>query len=106
MAQRYKIVVSRRALADLETILDFYRTDTEFRYYASFVEEAIFQKLASLDTFPEGAPVEEKYSDEDFKVRSCHSGAYKIFYVVERTSRRVLVLRIVHQARDIKDLRI
>jgi plasmid stabilization system protein ParE len=89
-----KLVWSEPALADIESIRDYIRHDSEF--YASRFVNRILDAVESLTALPaRGRLVPEA---DDPNTREILFQNYRIMYRVE--SVRVVILAIVHAARD------
>ena len=87
-----KVIVSVAAKADLREIGDFIASDS--RKAAARVTKRLLANVRSLARTPERYPAVQAGRD----VRKCVVPPHVIFYRVEST--RVVVLRIVHGARD------
>jgi len=90
-----KIEWTQPALLDLESIRDYISRDSE--YYAARFIEKIIEAVEGLENFPNiGRSVPEA---EDETIREILLHNYRIMYRVETD--RVLVLTVVHGARDL-----
>ncbi len=89
-----KLVLSPRALADLDDIADYIAEDNLNRALA-FVAE-LRKACQGIAQMPEAFPVVAHRRGENLR-RRAHRG-YLIFYQV--TDRAVIVLRVLHGARD------
>jgi plasmid stabilization system protein ParE len=89
-----KLVWSEPALADIESIRDYIRRDSEF--YAGRFVNRIIEAVESLMELPaRGRLVPEA---DDANTRELLFQNYRIMYRVE--SARIITLAIVHGARD------
>lgn len=94
-----KIEWTRPALLDLESIRDYIRRDSE--YYATRFVEKIIEAVESLEKFPKmGRCVREA---EEERIREVLLHNYRIIYRVDTD--RILVLTIIHGARDLSQRR-
>jgi len=89
-----KLVWSEPALADIESIRDYIRRDSEF--YASRFINRIIEAVETLVELPaRGRLVPEA---DDPNTRELLFQNYRIMYRLE--SERIIILAIVHAARD------
>ena len=89
-----KLVWTDPAVADLRSIRDYIRRDSEF--YASCFTSRVLEAVETLSELPvRGRPVPEA---EDASIRELLFQNYRIMYRVE--SARVVILAVVHGARD------
>ena len=89
-----KLVWSEPALADIESIRDYIRRDSEF--YAGRFINRIIEAVESLVELPaRGRLVPEA---DDPNTRELLFQNYRIMYRLEST--RIIVLAVVHAARD------
>ena len=94
-----KIEWTEPALLDLESIRDYIRRDSE--YYATRFSEKVIEAVESLQKFPKiGRNVPEA---EEGNIRELLLYNYRIIYRVETD--RILVLMIIHGARDLSQRR-
>lgn len=94
-----KIEWTQPALLDLESIRDYISRDSE--YYAVRFIENIIEAVEDLENFPKmGRSVPEA---EDENIRELLLYNYRIMYRVETD--RILVLTIMHAARDLSQRR-
>ena len=94
-----KIEWTQPALSDLENIRDYISRDSE--YYAARFIEKIIEAVENLENLPKiGRSVPEA---EDENIREILLHNYRIMYRVETD--RVLVLTIIHGARDLSQRR-
>lgn len=90
-----KIEWTEPALSDLEGIRDYIRKDSE--YYATRFVERIIKAVETLEKFPKmGRNVPEA---EEENIRELLFYNYRVMYRVE--TKRILILAIVHGARDL-----
>ena len=90
-----KIEWTEPALSDLESIRDYIRKDSE--YYATRFVERIIKAVETLEKFPKmGRNVPEA---EEENIRELLFYNYRVMYRVE--TKRILILAIVHGARDL-----
>lgn len=94
-----KIEWTRPALLDLESIRDYIRRDSE--YYADRFVEKIIEAVESIKKFPKMGRAVPEAEEESIREVLLHN--YRIIYRVE--SDRILVLTIIHGARDLNQRR-
>ena len=89
-----KLVWSEPALADIESIRDYIRRDSEF--YAGRFINRIIETVESIVELPaRGRLVPEA---DDPSIRELLFQSYRIMYRTEST--RIIILAVVHGARD------
>lgn len=92
-----KIEWTEPAVMDLAGIQEYIGHDSEY-YAAQFIEK-IIESVESLDNFPgRGRQVPEA---KDRNIRELLFNNYRIIYHIEVN--RVLILTIIHAARNLKD---
>ena len=89
---------SESATADLDAIRAYIARDSE-HYAARFVQQVV-KTTRMLRTFPELGQVVPEFDARTVRERVLQN--YRIFYEVQE--RRVLIIAIVHAARDIGSL--
>jgi toxin ParE1/3/4 len=89
-----KVRFTQRGLADLSSIGSWIASDSPEA--ARKVVSRLRNRARSLSEFPERHPV--FLSRVGFSIRRCVEGGYLIFSTI--TDRDVLILRILHAARD------
>ena len=90
-----KIEWTQPALLDIESIRDYIGRDSE--YYAARFIEKIIEAVEGLENFPKmGRPVPEADNEN---IRELLLYNYRIIYRFD--SGRILVLTIIHGARDL-----
>jgi toxin ParE1/3/4 len=89
---------SASATADLDAIRAYIARDSE-HYAARFVQQVV-KTTRMLRTFPELGQVVPEFDERTVRERVLQN--YRIFYEVQE--RRVLIIAIVHAARDIGSL--
>ena len=94
-----KIEWTRPALLDLESIRDYIRRDSE--YYADRFIEKIIEAVESIKKFPKMGRAVPEAEEESIREVLLHN--YRIIHRVE--SDRILVLTIIHGARDLNQRR-
>ena len=93
---KYAVIISSKAERDLERIFMFIARTQEDAIIARNFLEHLKARIFSLDTFPKAS---SKFSDVP-NVYVANLKKYKIIYAVHEPTKRVLVLRIVHSARE------
>lgn len=89
---------SESATADLDAIRAYIARDSE-HYAARFVQQVV-KTTRMLRTFPELGQVVPEFNERTVRERVLQN--YRILYEVQE--RRVLIIAIVHAARDIGSL--
>jgi plasmid stabilization system protein ParE len=95
-----KVRLSEAARSDLNEIGDWIARDSR-RRAESFVAELI-GRCRSLSTLPRAHP--EVLTVRSRSVRRLTHGNYLVFYEIDEQAREVLVLRVLHGARDYEAL--
>jgi addiction module RelE/StbE family toxin len=91
-----KIIWTKLALADLDSIYDFIAKESPF--YAQKTIEQFLSRVEMLSEFPEiGRQVPEYMKKE---IREIIEGNYRLFYKVGKKG--VYIIRVHHSARRIK----
>jgi plasmid stabilization system protein ParE len=85
------------ALADLRGVYDFIARDS--RRYAQLTVEKIRTSARRLADFPEIGHVLPEFPDGPY--RQVLMGSYRIIYRLEKKPRRVLIMAVIHGARDL-----
>jgi toxin ParE1/3/4 len=93
-----KVVLTRRALADLDAIAEWIGRDNPNRA-VTFASE-LREKCRSLSDMPEAWPLKQGWNPMQARIRHWHG--YLIVYVV--LEGRIDVLHIVNGARDLDTL--
>jgi toxin ParE1/3/4 len=93
-----KVVLTRRALADLENIADWIGQDNPDRAVTFIV--ALREKCHELSAFPEAWPLKQGSNPMQARIRNWHG--YLIVYVILKS--RIDILHIVNAARDVDAL--
>ncbi len=94
MAEPRRVVWRVEAVADLRTALDFIAADSVEA--AERAADAIFERAASLETFPErGRLVPELHPRT---IREVFASRYRIFYTVDES--QVTIIGVLDTARD------
>jgi toxin ParE1/3/4 len=85
------------ALADLQEVHDFIARDSP--RYAQITIERIQQAAGSLGSFPRLGHVLPEFPDDPY--RQILAGAYRIIYRQDTVQDRILIMAVVHAARDL-----
>ncbi len=93
-----KVEWTESATADLEAIRGYIGRDS--RYYAACLVDRVVKATRAVGTFPELGQVVRQF--EERRVRERVVGNYRILYEVQKN--RVLIIAVVHAARDIGSL--
>ena len=93
-----KVIWSFEATADLEAIADYIARDSSF-YAASFVIE-VREASRSLNEFSERGRIVPELGEPT--IRELLIREYRLIYSIEQS--RVVILALVHGARDLKAL--
>ena len=94
-----KIEWTQPALLDLESIRDYISRDSE--YYAARFIEKIIEAVEGLEKLPKMGRSVPEAEEENIREVLLHN--YRIIYRVE--TGRILVLTIIHGARDLSQRR-
>jgi toxin ParE1/3/4 len=93
-----KVVLTRRAFADLDAIADYIGQNSPERALDFAI--ALREKCKELGDMPEAWPVKQGYNPMNARIR--HWRGYLIVYVV--LAQRIDVLHVVNGARDLDAL--
>jgi toxin ParE1/3/4 len=91
------VVWAAPALDDLQEIHDFIARDSP--RYAQITVERITQSTDRLAQFPESGPVLPEFPERSY--RHIIVGHYRLLYRYDLQNRRVLVMGVIHAARDL-----
>lgn len=94
----YSIRINAHAKNDIEKIYNYIATDLESPESAKRLISEIYRKVSRLKLFPEGSPKFEFLEG----IRVAHTRHYSIFFQVERKSRKVIIVRVLHGAKNVK----
>ena len=96
--ERYEVVMTAPAKADLRRILDYITRVLQNPQAAGALSKEMHQTLASLGTMPHRFPLvrDESFAD----VRWTQVKGFLVFYAVREEKQSVTVLRIASKLRD------
>jgi plasmid stabilization system protein ParE len=98
MPQKYRVIISPKALSELESILDYIATDSPAN--AVKVIDRLLDEIQALETFP-GRYAEMNTEDAAAPpLRLMPSPPFRIIYEILRERAVVRVLTVEHGARD------
>lgn len=96
MAETYKVVITPRAEASLEKIIDYLVEKVSFET-AEYVKEKLIGAIYALQDMPtRNAPAREIVSKANLTYRRALSMSYRIVYRIEENQLLVLVVEIYH----------
>ncbi|MBQ9016737.1 type II toxin-antitoxin system RelE/ParE family toxin [Candidatus Saccharibacteria bacterium] len=93
----YRVELTDNALEDLRELIDYY-VEQELDYYAVKIIQKIYRRISGLSVFPLGY---NRY-EGDPTARYATIKHYYIFYDVSEQERKVTVLRVINQKRDLR----
>ena len=98
MPQKYRVIISPKALSELEGILDYIAADSPAN--AVKVIDRLLDEIQALETFP-GRYAEISTDDPaEAHLRLMPSPPFRIIYEILREQAVVRVLTVEHGARD------
>jgi len=98
MPDTYRVIISPKALSELESILDYIALDSPAN--AVKVIDHLLEEIASLETFP-GRYAEVETDDPDAAhIRLMPSPPFRIFYQLLKEQKVVRVMAVEHGARQ------
>jgi toxin ParE1/3/4 len=92
----YQVVLSPRAVEDLETIVKYFALDNP--EVARRLARQMLEKTTELGKFPLRGQIVPEFSDPD--IRQLILKPYRIIYRVEESKKRVSVARFWHGAQE------
>jgi toxin ParE1/3/4 len=95
-----KVVWSEPATADLDSIRAYIARDSE--YYAARFVQRVVKTTKMLETFPELGQVIREFEERIIRERILQN--YRILYEIQ--SSRILIVAIVHAARNISSIQL
>lgn len=95
----YDVIYSAQAKNDLVEIIEFYRVNANNENYAKYLKDTIESKVKNLNMFP------ERYKRYPFpknnnNIRIMFVEYHNIFFLVNKKTSQIIVLRILHCARN------
>jgi plasmid stabilization system protein ParE len=100
----YKVIVTPRAEASLEKIIDYIAEDASYQT-ALKVRDAIEEVINGLSKMPQRNSILREISDEDIIYRRVLKWKYRIIYTIEENELLVLVVEIDNTKRDPEGLK-
>lgn len=97
---KYQIIITETAEKDLDSIFTFIARTKEDVVTAKKLIDGLQTKVLSLDAFPRAG---SRFGDEP-NTYAAHYKRYRIIYYVHEPTNRVLILRIVHNSRNIASI--
>ena len=96
MADTYQVVITPRAEASLERIIDYLLEEVSFKT-AQYVEKEILAAIDNLRVMPtRNAPAKEIISKANITYRRALALSYRIVYTIKEDQLMVLVVEIFH----------
>ena len=102
--QKYRVVVLDKAEQIIRANFRYLADDFQNEPAAYTHTIDIYKKIKSLEIFPESHPIYEGYTDGSFRVARVRQ--YRIFYYVEKDSKVVYVVDIMHSHQSSDNLKL
>ena len=102
MTEKYEVSYSPAALDDLRTIYSYIAYECSSPTNAQNQLNRIRKKIRSLDTFPERYQKTDIPPWADREVHRLPVDHYIIFYQIDFTEFKVIILRIVYEGKELK----
>ena len=96
----YKVELTDKAKRDLYEIANYY-IESDLDYYAEKLLHRIYTRIAQLSILPLGY---RRY-EPDSTARYVTIKHYYIFYEINEGTNTVSILRIIHQKRDLRQIK-
>ncbi|QDU70898.1 type II toxin-antitoxin system RelE/ParE family toxin [Mucisphaera calidilacus] len=97
----YRVVYSGPFQRDLECHVDYLLGSSVSIETIEAWYSRLYSRLEGLEVWPRLYPVDERYSEMvGHEVRKINFGDYLMFYCVEESARRVILLAFYHGARQ------
>jgi len=100
----YKVVITPRAEASLEKILDYLAEEVSLQT-ALKVRDKLEEAIRSLAKMPQRNTILTDISDEQIVYRRVQRWNYRVIYTVEENELLVLVVEVDHAKRDPEKLK-
>ena len=98
--KKYKIVISKEALKDIEDTFD-YISDIPFEpNIAKKIQKILLVKIKSLETMPNRNAIIDIEPYKTRGVRVFIVENYKVFYVVDEEKEMIYILNVLYKHRD------
>ena len=100
----YEFELTEKANNDIEEILYYLSKRLMTPQSATFFMDALMKGFNRICTFPEsGEVLENKFVPTDM-IRRVLIGRYVIYYLVMKRKKKVLILRVSHELRDVRNI--
>ena len=98
--ERYKLIISEEAKSNMRSVARYITNELHEPATAKKMLFRIRQEIASLKTMPEryALSTNSRYAKKGYRVTS--AGKYLIFYRVDKPSKTVEVLNVLHGSRN------
>ncbi len=104
MASKYSYLFSKKAMQDLNEILQYITETLCSPKAAQNLGRKIFQKIDTICTFPElGALTGNEFLAHQ-SVRRLFVDNYTIFYKVQKENQRIYIVRILYSKRNLDEI--
>ena len=97
--KEYNVKITRRALADMDTVYDYIAHSLQAPDTAEKQYDRIADGIMSLNIFPERCKLFDSQPEHNMGLRQLLVDNYSVIYVVEENT--VTILRVLYSASDI-----
>ena len=102
MSKKFDFVYSEEALEDLDSIYSYIALELKAKSTAANLIRRIRQEVRGLEPFSEMFPVVDWEPWHSTGVRRMLVGNYSVYYLPDRNTNRVNVIRILYAGRDVE----
>ena len=100
----YEFELAEKANNDIEGILYYLSKELKTPKSATLFMDALMKGFNQICTFPEsGEVLDNKFVPTDM-IRRVLVGRYVIYYLIMKRQKRILILRVSHELRDVRNI--
>ena len=100
----YEFELAEKANTDIKGILYYLSKELMTPQSATHFMDALMKGFNQICTFPEsGEVLDNKFVPTDM-IRRVLIGRYVIFYLIMKRQKRILILRVSHELRDVRNI--
>ena len=100
----YEFELTEKANNDIEGLLYYLSKELMTPKSATLFMDALMRGFNQICTFPEsGEVLDNKFVPTDM-IRRVLIGSYVIFYLIMKRQKRILILRVSHELRDVRNI--
>ena len=100
MDTKFEVIITERAERELREIYDYISKSLMEENTAINMMNKIEEKLLLLEEIPEGFNIIENYIKKDFEYRRLPINNYVAIYRVDKSEKKVFIIRIVYGGRN------